>query len=47
VAVAKAVPGESGRVVDHVFWLTPGHASEKDVWYAGTSTCSNGVTVSY
>ena len=27
----------SGRVVDHTFWLTPGHASETDTWYAGTS----------
>lgn len=36
-AFAKAKTGEPGRVVDHVFWLTPGHASEKDVWYAGTS----------
>jgi photosystem II stability/assembly factor-like uncharacterized protein len=27
----------SGRVVDHTFWLTPGHASEPEVWYAGTS----------
>src|SRR6185503_2923797 len=26
-----------GRAVDHVFWLTPGHASEPDVWYVGTS----------
>jgi photosystem II stability/assembly factor-like uncharacterized protein len=26
-----------GRAVDHVFWLTPGHASEPDVWYCGTS----------
>ncbi len=26
-----------GRVVDHTFWLTPGHASEPNVWYAGTS----------
>ncbi len=26
-----------GRAVDHVFWLTPGHASEPGVWYAGTS----------
>jgi hypothetical protein len=26
-----------GRVVDHTFWLTPGHASEPGVWYAGTS----------
>lgn len=28
---------EGGRVVDHVFWLTPGHVSEPGVWYAGTS----------
>ena len=28
---------EGGRVVDHTFWLTPGHPSEPDVWYAGTS----------
>lgn len=27
----------SGRSVDHTFWLTPGHASEPNVWYAGTS----------
>jgi photosystem II stability/assembly factor-like uncharacterized protein len=27
----------SGRVVDHTFWLTPGHVSQPDVWYAGTS----------
>lgn len=26
-----------GRVVKHTFWLTPGHASEPGVWYAGTS----------
>lgn len=25
------------RAVNHVFWLTPGHASEPEVWYAGTS----------
>jgi hypothetical protein len=24
-------------VADQVFWLTRGHASEPDVWYAGTS----------
>ena len=29
--------GTEGRAVDHVFWLEPGHASEPDVWYAGTS----------
>lgn len=27
----------SGRAVNHVFWLTPGHAGEPAVWYAGTS----------
>ena len=33
----KAAEGESGRAVDHVFWLTPGHAAQPGVWYAGTS----------
>jgi len=36
-AFAKAPAGEQGRTVDHTFWLTPGHASEPDAWYAGTS----------
>jgi len=36
-AFPKAPEGEKGLVVDHVFWLTPGHASEPGVWYAGTS----------
>ena len=36
-AFAKAPDGAKGRAVDHTFWLTPGHASEPDVWYAGTS----------
>ncbi|MCY1015831.1 exo-alpha-sialidase [Pyxidicoccus sp. MSG2] len=36
-AFAKAPEGEKGRVVDHTFWLTPGHASEPNAWYAGTS----------
>ena len=36
-AFPKAKEGEQGRVVDHVFWLEPGHASEPDCWYAGTS----------
>jgi photosystem II stability/assembly factor-like uncharacterized protein len=36
-AFAKAPEGENGRAVDHVFWLTPGHASEPKVWYAGSS----------
>ena len=32
------LPGSlPGRAVDHTFWLTPGHASERDSWYAGTS----------
>jgi photosystem II stability/assembly factor-like uncharacterized protein len=36
-AFPKVSEGQKGRVVDHVFWLTPGHASEPGVWYAGTS----------
>jgi photosystem II stability/assembly factor-like uncharacterized protein len=36
-AFAKAANGEKGRTVDHTFWLTPAHANEPDVWYAGTS----------
>jgi photosystem II stability/assembly factor-like uncharacterized protein len=38
-AFAKAAAGnpEPGRVVEHVFWLAPGHAREAGVWYAGTS----------
>jgi hypothetical protein len=36
-AFEKAPEGQKGRAVDHVFWLTPGHASEPNVWYAGTS----------
>jgi hypothetical protein len=36
-AFAKAPDGAAGRAVDHTFWLTPGHASERDTWYAGTS----------
>ena len=35
-AFPKAADGK-GLVVDHVFWLTPGHASQPGVWYAGTS----------
>jgi hypothetical protein len=27
----------SGRTVDHTFWLTPGHATQPGVWYAGAS----------
>lgn len=36
-AFPKAAEPNTGQVVDHTFWLTPGHASEKNVWYAGTS----------
>ncbi|MBI5594787.1 MAG: glycosyl hydrolase [Elusimicrobia bacterium] len=36
-AFRKAAEGGKGRAVDHVFWLTPGHAAQKGVWYAGTS----------
>jgi photosystem II stability/assembly factor-like uncharacterized protein len=36
-AFAKAPDGEKGRSVDHTFWLTPAHANEPNVWYAGTS----------
>lgn len=36
-AFPKAPEGKTGQVVRHTFWLTPGHASEKGVWYAGTS----------
>ena len=36
-AFPKAPEGQNGRVVDHVFWLTPGHLSEPGLWYAGTS----------
>ncbi len=36
-AFPKAPEGQKGRVVGHNFWLTPGHASEPGVWYAGTS----------
>jgi photosystem II stability/assembly factor-like uncharacterized protein len=36
-AFPKAPEGQKGQVVDHTFWLTPGHASERGTWYAGTS----------
>ena len=36
-AFAKALEGSNGRAVDHTFWLTPAHANEPGVWYAGTS----------
>jgi len=36
-AFAKAAEGQTGRAVDHTFWLTPAHANQPGVWYAGTS----------
>jgi len=36
-AFRQAAPGEDARAVQRVFWLTPGHASERAVWYAGSS----------
>jgi photosystem II stability/assembly factor-like uncharacterized protein len=36
-AFAKTAAGAPGRSVNHTFWLSPGHASEPGVWYAGTS----------
>jgi hypothetical protein len=36
-AFAAPTGGLPARSVDHTFWLTPGHASERGTWYAGTS----------
>ncbi len=36
-AFPKREGAEYGWSVAHVFWLSPGHASEPKVWYAGTS----------
>lgn len=36
-AFPKATGGRKAHVLDHSFWLTPGHASEPGVWYAGSS----------
>jgi len=36
-AFSKAPEGKRGLVLDHVFWLTPGHPEQPDVWYAGSS----------
>jgi hypothetical protein len=33
----KAEEGQKAHVLDHTFWLTPGHISEPGVWYAGSS----------
>ncbi len=32
-----AAEGPYARAVSHTFWLSPGHASEPGVWWAGTS----------
>lgn len=36
-AFKKLPEGQKGRSVNHTFWLTPAHANEPKVWYAGTS----------
>ena len=36
-AFPKVPEGQAGLVLNHVFWLTPGHASQPRVWYAGSS----------
>ncbi len=36
-AFPKAPEGEKGVAVDHNFWLSPGHPSEPDAWYLGSS----------
>ena len=36
-AFRKVADGEKPRAVERVFWLSPGHASEPGVWYAGTA----------
>jgi len=36
-AFPKVPEGQKGLVLDHVFWLTPGHSSQAGVWYAGSS----------
>ncbi|MBI3099669.1 MAG: glycosyl hydrolase [Planctomycetes bacterium] len=35
-AFAKGRGAGAKRSVNHVFWLTPGHASQKKVWFAGS-----------
>jgi photosystem II stability/assembly factor-like uncharacterized protein len=36
-AFRKARDPAQGMSVSHVFWLTPGHSSQRERWYAGTS----------
>src|SRR5512144_816180 len=34
-AFRKAAEGETLKAVDAVFWLSPGHPTERGTWYAG------------
>lgn len=34
---AASIEKGAARVVERVFWLTPGHASERGTWYAGSA----------
>ncbi len=36
-AFPKADDAAAGPAVERTFWLTPGHASQPGIWYAGTS----------
>ncbi|HEX9014891.1 MAG TPA: glycosyl hydrolase, partial [Chloroflexota bacterium] len=36
-AFPKAAAGETGLVLSHNFWLSPGHPDEPRVWYLGSS----------
>jgi hypothetical protein len=36
-AFPPAADAQRKRVVNHTFWLTPGHESQPGVWFAGTS----------
>jgi photosystem II stability/assembly factor-like uncharacterized protein len=36
-AFPKPADGSEGKAVERTFWLSPGHASQPEVWYAGTS----------
>ncbi len=36
-AFKKVPEGQTGLVLNHLFWLTPGHESQPGVWYGGSS----------
>ncbi len=36
-AFRKAGEAQTARAVERVFWLTPGHSSERGTWYAGSA----------